>query len=71
MAKEYIIIGDTDKYEGCLVYVGFHSKESAEQDIQRILTNPTENDKKVTKGHSNLRVKEVNSEDCWWNYNCD
>ena len=70
MAKEYIIVGDTDRGE-CLVYVGFHSQERAEQTIQQILTNPTENDKKVTKGHSNLRVKEVNSEDCWWNENCD
>ena len=71
MAKEYIIVGDTEEYKGCLVYVGFHSQESAEQVIQRILTNPTENDKRVTKGHSNLRVKEVNSEDCWWNYGTD
>ena len=71
MAKEYIIVGDTENYEGCLVFVGFKTLESAEQVIQRVLNNPTEDDKRVIESHRNLRVKEVNSEDCWWNYYTD
>lgn len=67
---EYVIVGDTERGE-CLVYVGFKTKERAEQVIQQILTNPTENDKRVTKGHTNLRAKPVEDEDCWWNDNCD
>lgn len=68
---EYIIVGDTEHYMGCLVYVGMHTKESAEEELQRMLTNPTENDKRLIAGHTNLRVEEVRAKDCWWNYSTD
>lgn len=70
MGREYIIVGDTDMGE-CLVGIGFFTQEGAESAVKRMLTNPTENDKKLIKDHSNLRVKEVNSKDCWWNYGTD
>ena len=68
---EYIIVGDTERYTSCLVSVGYQTIEDAEQAINRMLNNPTENDKRVIEGHINLRVKPVNSEDCWWNYCTD
>ncbi len=63
---EYIIVGDTERYDECLIYTGFKTRESAEQVVQRMLNDPTENDKSIAKGHTNLRVKEVKLEDCWW-----
>lgn len=68
MNIEYIIVGDTKEYTGCLVYViGSTSFEEAEQELNRMLNNPTENDKKLMEGHTNLRIKEVDKKDCWWN----
>lgn len=68
---EYIIIGDTDRFSNCLVYVCGKSKENAENVLSRILTEPTEQDKRMLEEHKNLRVKEVQSEKCWWNHGCD
>ena len=71
MNGEYIIIGDTEEYNDCLVYVIGKSFEQAEQVLNRMINNPTDNDKKLIKGHTNLRIKKVNSEDCWWNKDYD
>lgn len=68
---EYIIKGDTAKYEDCLVLVCGTSKENAENALSRLLNNPTNNDKRLIEGHKNLRIVEVSDKDCWWNYNCD
>ena len=67
---EYIIVGDTEKYGECLVYV-CGTKENAENVLEKILTNPTENDLRVMQGHTNLRVKEVKEDSCWWRHGCD
>ena len=66
-AVEYIIIGDTDRYEGCLVCLAGNNREDAEERLHQMLTNPTDNDKYIMKEHTNFRVKEVKKEDCWWN----
>lgn len=68
---EYIIKGDTEKFNDCLVFTCGESKERAEEILNRILTNPTENDKRIIKGHTNLRIAECPKEKCWWNGNCD
>ena len=68
---EYIIVGDSDKYKGCLLYCGFKEKEQAERVLNQMLNNPTWGDEQVMLGKSNIRVQEVESKDCWWNYNCD
>ena len=65
--KEYIIIGDTDKYKDCLVYVCGESRENAERVLNRMLTDPTKDDLANLAKHNNLRVEEVESKDCWWN----
>lgn len=69
--NEYIIIGDTEQYKDCLIYLCGSSLEHAQKILRRILENPTDNDEKVTKNLTNFRIKEVSEEDCWWHYGCD
>lgn len=64
---EYIIIGDTKRYNGCLVMICRGNRELAESVLNRMLKNPTENDKVLMKGHKNLRIKPVEEKDQWWN----
>lgn len=68
---EYIISGDTPQYKDCLVLVCGKSYGNAQASLSRMLTNPTENDKKLMKDHTNLRIEEVKDEDCWWNFGTD
>ena len=68
---EYIISGDTPQYKDCLVLVCGKSYKKAQAALSRILTNPTENDKKLMKDHENLRIEEVEDKDCWWNFGTD
>lgn len=65
--KEYIIVGDTKEFKGCLIYTCGTSKEHAEEVLNKMLTNPSEQDKKVLEEHSNVRIAEEESENCWWN----
>ena len=63
--SDFIIVGDTERGE-CLVLVVGRKQEYAEEALERMLNNPTENDKRLMEGHSNFRIKEVPAEDCWW-----
>ena len=69
--SEYIIKGDVDGLGGGLVYVCGSSLDTAQRSLERMLNNPNENDKKLIARHTNLRIKEVPKEECWWNGNCD
>ena len=64
---EHIIVGDTKRYKGCLVMVCKGNRELAEKVLNRMLTNPTDNDKVLMKGHTNLRIEPVEEKDQWWN----
>lgn len=64
--SDYIIVGDTERFDDCLICVAGKTKESAEETLNRMMTNPTENDKRLMFGHRNLRIKEVPAEECWW-----
>lgn len=68
---EYIIVGDTEKYKECLVYICGVSEGRAKEVLDRIKSNPTENDKAITNSHANLRIKEVEAKSCWWRHGCD
>lgn len=68
---EYVIKGDTPEFKNCLVYVCGKEIESANNVLNRILNHPTDNDKKVIRGHHNLRIEEVEDDECWWNFSCD
>jgi len=67
MNTEYVIMGDTERFNDCLVAVCGSDKDHAMKVLNRMINNPTENDKLLIKGHHNLRVQEVNSGECWWN----
>lgn len=62
---QYIIVGDTDNYAGCLVTICGADKAGAEQVLTRMLENPTDNDRYLTKGHHNLRIELTDGG--WWN----
>ena len=66
--NEYIIVGDTEKYKGCLVTLCGTSLEHANKVLNRMVNNPSEHDKKISEGHTNLRIEEVEEKDCWWNH---
>lgn len=64
---QYIIVGDTANYKGCLIYPCGKSKENAEKTLKRLLENPNDNDKYCMKGHTNIRIETTSDENCWWN----
>lgn len=64
--SDYIIIGDTERFDGCLVCIAGKAKQSAEETLNRMLNNPTENDKRLMERHKNLRIEEIPEEKCWW-----
>ena len=67
----YVIVGDTEQYNDCLVCVCRTTLDEAKLTLERMRLNPTETDMALIKGHRNLRLKEVPEVDCWWNYGCD
>lgn len=64
---EYTIIGDTKKYGPCLIYVCGKNRETAEKTLDRMLNNPDEHDHMAMKGHTNIRINEVEEKQAWWN----
>lgn len=70
MGMNYVIVGDTDRYIDCLVCVAGNTYEDAEHVLDRMLNNPTENDKRLMVGHTNFRIEFVENRNCWWNDNC-
>ena len=70
MNGDYVIVGDTERYKGCLVYV-CGTLEHATKVLNQMLNNPTDNDKIVMNGHTNFRIEFVEEKNCWWNGNCD
>lgn len=64
---EYIIVGDTLDYEGCLIYTCGGDRNIAEEYLDRIINDPTENDLKATQGMTNLRIVEASEKEQWWN----
>lgn len=67
----YLIKGDVGTYNNCLIYVCGNSLELAQQCLERMLNNPTENDKKLIQGAKNLRIEEASEKKCWWEINDD
>ena len=63
----YIIVGDTDKYEDCLVYTIMGGRDLAEKVLDRLNNNPDDRDKRVRETMHNFRIKETKPEGEWWN----
>lgn len=68
---EYNIVGDTKDYKGCLIATCGKSEERAKEALNRLLTNPSESEKMMMKGYTNLRIEKVDGDKCWWNEGCD
>lgn len=68
--SDFIIVGDTETYKECLIYICYTEK-NAENILNRMLNNPDETDKKFIKIYNNFRIKEVPEKDCWWRHRCD
>ena len=71
MDFEYVIIGDTPIYTGCLLYVVGVSKERAEEVLNRMLNNPNVTDRYLMKDVTNIRISTVDKKNCWWHEGCD
>lgn len=63
---QYIIVGDTKEYEGCLIFACGEDESKAKKILKRFLKNPTDEDKKIMKGHFNIRLQSENEHNCWW-----
>lgn len=63
---DWIIIGDTDKHKDCLVCVCAADEEGSRKILERMINNPTKEDKILTSEYTNLRLKYREYEDCWW-----
>lgn len=71
---DYTVVGDFEvcgEIHSCLIYV-CGSKESAEENLNRMLNNPDENDLRTLnkpnfRGNLHIEV----SHDGWWNYGTD
>ena len=64
---EYIIVGDTERFNDCLVTVVKGDMQRAEERLEQMLTAPTPNDKILIGNCKNLRIKESAPEKAWWN----
>ena len=64
---EYIIKGDTKEFNDCLICCCGKDKSRAEETLNRMVSNPTDSDKRLIAGHSNLRIAVVPKDKCWWN----
>ena len=68
---EYVIVGDTERYKGCLLFTCGSSLEHATHVLERLLYNPSEMDLELMKGHTNIRLEKCERKDCWWHWGCD
>ena len=74
MSGEYIITAEYDingKPARCLVACAGITLEHAEEALNRMVNNPTENDKRLIKTGKNLEIEYLEDKDCWWRYGCD
>lgn len=63
--KEYIIVGDYKQHKECLIYICGSAYERAERVLETTKVLPE------YKDYTNIRIKEVETRDAWWNDNCD
>ena len=68
---EYYIVGDKGEHKDCLVCLCGNNFDHAEEVLYRLTHEPTRSELKIIDEHTNLRIEEEKSEDCWWNYGCD
>lgn len=63
---DWVVTGISD-HGRCLVFViGRCSKEDAEAELNKMLTDPTDQHKRLMKGHTDFEIKYVEPKECWW-----
>lgn len=69
---DYIITGLTKEHGRCLVYVlGRTTEDMAKKMLEEFINNPTDNEKKLQKDHTDFQIEYVELDECWWRGNCD
>ena len=68
ISADYVINGEVCR---CLVALAGVTMEHAEEVLDRMVNNPTENDKRLIKTGKNLEIEYLEGIDCWWRYGCD
>ena len=68
ISADYVINGEVCR---CLVALAGVTMEHAEEVLDRMVNNPTENDKRLIKSGKNLEIEYLEGKDCWWRYGCD
>lgn len=71
-ATEFVIVADyhvcdPTTYEECLVCCAGDTQEEAERRLQEVIEEANNGDKTMLKNGINPRIKEVISEEQWWN----
>lgn len=63
-----IITGITKRHGRCLICI---CGAKPEEELERMLNNPTKEDLQIIAGATDLEIKEVPEKDCWWNGKLD
>lgn len=61
--ESYVIVGDTKRYNGCLIYAIDGGLDSAQRILDRMLNNPNEDDLMALEEHTNIRI---DISEVWW-----
>lgn len=66
---QYIIVADYPETGECMVcpLANGISRYRANKILKQMIENPTENDKDLIEEGKNLRLKKIDTRDCWWN----
>ena len=64
---EYIIVGDNANGKEILIHRVCGDKSVGQTSLEKLKVNPTKYDLECMAGLTNIRLKEVAAEDCWWN----
>ena len=68
---EYVITAEYPRNGRCLVAVCGKNLEKAKEILNKMKTNPDDNDLRLIKEGKDLMIEEVEDKDCWWNGNLD
>ena len=63
----WIVVGDSPRYEDCLVQTGFNTESEAKAFADKLNENPELQNKYGIKEHKNFRPKETKPSEEWWN----
>lgn len=62
-----LISSDDEDTNYLICVIGHTSKEKADNILNQMLTEPTDNDTKLMNGMHDFYIEAVPEKDCWWN----